>query len=448
MNPSSTLQPIRSIPVSGLKGRVKIPGDKSISHRAAIFGLLASGQTRVSGLLESDDVLNSLEAAKALGAIVTRQGNQWLIKGAGNGALLEPQGELDFGNSGTGCRLFMGLLGTYDFSSTFVGDASLSSRPMNRILDPVRLFGTQIISQTGDGNLPITIRGPQFAPPIEYRVPMPSAQVKSAILLAGLNAAGTTCVIEPIMTRDHTEKMLRGFGADLEITTDDKGVRTIYLKGQPTLNACDITVPGDPSSAAFVIVAALIVPDSNVVIPDVLMNPTRTGLITTLLEMGANIEITNERTSGGEDLADLVVTYSQLKGVEVPGERSASMIDEYPILAVAAAFAQGKTTMRDVGELRVKESDRLRAVANGLAANGVNMVEGNDFLIVEGNPMLKGLGGGKVETHLDHRIAMSFLVMGMAAEKPVVVDDGNIIATSFPQFLTLMDDLGAEFESV
>ena len=448
MSSSAPLRPLRSIPVKGLKGSVKIPGDKSISHRAAIFGLLANGETRVSGLLESEDVLNSMKAAQALGALVTRDGDEWVIKGAGNGALLQPAGDLDFGNSGTGCRLFMGLLASYDFPSTFIGDASLSSRPMNRILNPIALFGTQVLSQQGEGQLPITIHGPQFAAPVEYRVPMASAQVKSAVLLAGLNAPGITRVIEPIMTRDHTEKMLAGFGANIDISTDSDGVRTISLEGQPILQGQEITVPSDPSSAAFMIVAALIVPDSKITIPDVLMNPTRIGLITTLLEMGGNIEISNERSSGGEDLADLVVSSSDLKGVKVPGERSASMIDEYPVLAVAAAFAQGKTTMKDVGELRVKESDRLRAVANGLEANGVSFVEGNDFLIVEGNPMRSGTGGGKVETHLDHRIAMAFLVMGMAAEKPVTIDDGNIIATSFPQFLSIVDDLGAEIESV
>ncbi len=442
------MHPLRSIPVTALNGRVTIPGDKSISHRCAIFGLLGGGETRVAGLLESEDVINSLEAAKALGALVARDGSQWVIKGAGNGALLEPENKLDFGNSGTGCRLFMGLLGTYDFPSTFIGDPSLSSRPMNRILDPLRLFGTQILSQNGDGQLPITIRGPEFAAPVEYRVPMASAQVKSAVLLAGLNAPGITTVIEPVMTRDHTEKMLSGFGAQIEVTTDAGGIRTISLEGQCELSACKIQVPGDPSSAAFLVVAGLIVPDSKITIPDVLMNPTRTGLITTLLEMGGNIEITNQRTSGGEDLADLVVSYSELKGVPVPGERAASMIDEYPVLAVAAAFAEGKTTMRDIGELRVKECDRLSAMAIGLQANGIAIEEGKDFLVVEGNPGRQGTGGGKVETHHDHRIAMSFLVMGMAAQKPVTVDDSNIIATSFPQFLTMMDDLGAEMESV
>ena len=452
MSSDTIMHPLRSLPVnslnSGLVGTVKIPGDKSISHRSAIFGLLAAGETRISHLLQSEDVIHSINAAKALGASVRRQGDDWIIRGVGNGALLEPENQLDFGNSGTGCRLFMGMLGTYDFPSTYVGDPSLSSRPMNRILDPLRLFGTQILAQTGDGRLPITIQGPEFAAPVEYRVPMSSAQVKSAILLAGLNAPGISRVVEPIMTRDHTEKMLRGFGASIEVETDSQGVRTISLEGQCNLRGCDVIVPGDPSSAAFLVVAGLIIPDSKITIPNVLMNPTRTGLITTLLEMGGDIKIQNQRISGGEELADLVVTYSELKGVNVPGERAASMIDEYPILAVAAAFAQGKTSMREVGELRVKESDRLRAIARGLSANGVTLSEGNDFLVVEGNPKRNGLGGGKVETQRDHRIAMSFLIMGLAAQKPVTIDDSNIIATSFPQFLHMMDDLGAEMESI
>ena len=440
------LQPLMSRAISALSGIVEVPGDKSISHRCAIFGLLSAGETKITHMLESEDVLNSLYAARALGAIAEKVGDQWIIKGAGNGALLEPEHKLDFGNSGTGCRLFMGLLGTYDFPSTFIGDASLSSRPMNRILDPLKLFGTQVLSQQGDGRLPITIQGPEFAVPVNYRVPMASAQVKSAVLLAGLNAPGITQVIEPVMTRDHTEKMLTGFGAKVDINTNNAGDRTIELEGQCVLKGCEVQVPGDPSSAAFLIVAALIVPDSNITIRNVLMNPTRTGLITTLLEMGASINILNQRTSGGEELADLVVSSSELNGITVPAERSASMIDEYPILAVAAAFANGKTTMLDVGELRVKESDRLRAVADGLAANGVEYIEGKDFLIITGNPNKTGTGGGIVKTHHDHRIAMSFLIMGMATEKPVTVDDGNIIATSFPQFLPLMEELGADME--
>ena len=438
------MQPLISRTTQAICGNVEVPGDKSISHRSAIFGLLSTGTTKITHMLESEDVLNSLAAAQALGALVEKADDQWIIKGAGNGALLAPEHPLDFGNSGTGCRLFMGLLGTYDFPSTFMGDESLSSRPMNRIIDPLRMFGTQILSQQPNGRLPITIRGPEFPAPVKYRVPMASAQVKSAILLAGLNAPGITQVIEPVMTRDHTEKMLAGFGANITINTDSDGVRSIELEGQCSLHGGDIHVPGDPSSAAFLMVAALIVPDSKITIRNVLMNPTRTGLITTLLEMDANIDIVNERSSGGEALADLVVSASALKGVTVPGERSASMIDEYPILAVAAAFAEGKTTMLDVGELRVKESDRLQAVADGLGANGIEFTVGDDFLIVNGKPGNSGTGGGFVKTHHDHRIAMSFLILGMATQKPVIVDDGNIIATSFPQFLQLMQELGAD----
>ncbi len=349
-----------------LSGTARIPGDKSISHRSLLFGGLAAGETRIRGLLEGEDVLNSAKAARALGARVEKSGEEWVVRGTGNGLLLAPDGPIDFGNSGTGCRLFMGLVGTYDFPVTFLGDPSLSKRPMGRIIDPLKLFGTQVLDQAEGCRLPITIRGPRFAAPAEYRVPMPSAQVKSAVLLAGLNAPGTTTVVEPVMTRDHTEKMLKGFGASLEVETAKDGVRTIRLEGQGKLTGCAIQVPSDPSSAAFPIVAALIVPGSDVILENILMNPTRTGLITTLLEMGGNIEISNSRESGGETIADLRVRASDLKGVRVPGERSASMIDEYPVLAVAAAFAEGKTLMQDVGELRVKESDRLDAVARGL----------------------------------------------------------------------------------
>jgi 3-phosphoshikimate 1-carboxyvinyltransferase len=435
-----------------LTGNPVIPGDKSISHRSLIFGGLAAGETRISGLLEGEDVLNSGKAMQALGATVAKTGGEWVVTGTGNGLLLAPQTELDFGNSGTGCRLFMGLLGTYDFESTFVGDPSLSKRPMGRVLDPLKLFGTQVVRQAEGGRLPVTIRGPQFAAPVSYRVPMPSAQVKSAVLLAGLNAPGITTVIEPVMTRDHTEKMLAGFGAALEVETDADGVRHIRLEGQGTLTGQTIQVPSDPSSAAFPMVAALIVPGSDITLKNVLMNPTRTGLITTLIEMGGDIGITNRRESGGEEIADLRIRSSELKGVTVPGERSASMIDEYPVLAVAASFASGETVMEDVGELRVKESDRLAAVARGLEANGVDCEEGEDWLKVRGRPDGKGLGGAgsggvpAVATHLDHRIAMSFLVMGMASEKPVMVDDTNAIATSFPEFVDLMRGLGAGLE--
>ena len=437
-----------------LSGTAAVPGDKSISHRSVLLGGLASGTTRITGLLEGEDVLNSIKASRALGAQARKESDQWIVQGAGNGLLLEPGAAIDFGNSGTGCRLYMGLVGSYDFPVTFEGDASLSKRPMARIIDPLKLMGTQLVDSREGCRLPITIRGPRVAAPIEYRVPMPSAQVKSAVLLAGLNAPGITTVIEAVMTRDHSEKMLAGFGAAIEVETAADGTRTIRLQGQGRLTGCDIQVPSDPSSAAFPIVAALIVPDSDVSLPNILMNPTRTGLITTLLEMGADIEIANERESGGEMIADLRVHSSQLKGVTVPGSRSASMIDEYPVLAVAAAFAEGETVMEDVGELRVKESDRLAAVAEGLRANGVVCEEGKDWLKVTGTPGGKGLGGAgsgsvpPVATHLDHRIAMSFLVMGLAAEKPVMIDDASPIATSFPEFVPLMQGLGAALEAV
>ena len=437
-----------------LSGTAAVPGDKSISHRSVLLGGLASGTTRITGLLEGEDVLNSIKASRALGAQALKEGDQWIVQGTGSGLLLEPGAAIDFGNSGTGCRLYMGLVGSYDFPVTFEGDASLSKRPMARIIDPLKLMGTQLVDSREGCRLPITIRGPRVAAPIEYRVPMPSAQVKSAVLLAGLNAPGITTVIEAVMTRDHSEKMLAGFGAAIEVETAADGTRTIRLQGQGRLTGCDIQVPSDPSSAAFPIVAALIVPDSDVSLPNILMNPTRTGLITTLLEMGADIEIANERESGGEMIADLRVHSSQLKGVTVPGSRSASMIDEYPVLAVAAAFAEGETVMEDVGELRVKESDRLAAVAEGLRANGVVCEEGKDWLKVTGTPGGKGLGGAgsgsvpPVATHLDHRIAMSFLVMGLAAEKPVMIDDASPIATSFPEFVPLMQGLGAALEAV
>lgn len=429
-----------------LTGKATIPGDKSISHRSIIFGGLATGETRVRGLLEGEDVLASIEAMRTLGASIVRDGATWIVRGTGNGALLEPARALDFGNSGTGCRLFMGLLGTYDFVSAFTGDASLSRRPMGRILDPLQLMGTQVLEQAPGGRLPIRLRGARYANPIEYRVPVASAQVKSAVLLAGLNSAGVTTVVEPVMTRDHTEKMLAGFGAAIEVETNSDGVRRISVEGQGKLAGQPVTVPADPSSAAFAMVAGLVVPDSEVDIPGVLMNPTRTGLIDTLIEMGGSIEITNLRQSGGEQIADLVVRSSELKGVAVPGRRAASMIDEYPILAVAASFADGETFMQDVGELRVKESDRLAAVARGLEVNGVACEEGEDWLKVVGRPDGKGIGGGTVETHLDHRIAMSFLIMGLAAEKPVTIDDGAPIATSFPEFVDLMRGLGARLE--
>ncbi|MBK8456143.1 MAG: 3-phosphoshikimate 1-carboxyvinyltransferase [Phyllobacteriaceae bacterium] len=428
-----------------LSGSMRVPGDKSISHRAMMFGGLARGLTRVAGLLEGEDVLRTRDAMIAFGAKIEKRDGAWLIHGVGNGCLLEPAGPLDFGNAGTGSRLTMGLAGVYAMKTTFIGDASLQSRPMKRVLDPLRLMGVEVDASTGD-RMPLTLRGPRQATPIVYRVPMASAQVKSAVLLAGLNTPGVTTVIEPVMTRDHTEKMLAGFGAGLEIDTDAAGARHIHVHGHGDLTGQDIEVPGDPSSAAFPLVAALIVPGSDVTIDNVLMNPTRTGLIQTLREMGGRIELVNRRGAGGEDVADVRVRHSDLRGVTVPAERAPSMIDEYPVLAVAASFADGETRMLGLDELRVKESDRLAAVARGLEENGVDCAEGKDWLSVRGRPDGKGLGGGAVATHLDHRIAMSFLVMGLAAEKPVTVDDSTMIATSFPEFMGLMAGLGAEID--
>ena len=441
-------KPATSSRSSGLSGTVRIPGDKSISHRSFMFGGLASGETRISGLLEGEDVINTGRAMQAMGARIRKEGGQWIINGTGNGALLAPEEPLDFGNAGTGCRLTMGLVGVYDFESTFTGDASLSKRPMGRVLDPLREMGVQVKSAGGD-RLPVTLRGPKTPSPISYRVPMASAQVKSAVLLAGLNTPGITTVVEPVMTRDHTEKMLQGFGAGLSVETDKDGLRTIRLEGRGKLSGQVIDVPGDPSSTAFPLVAALLVPGSDITILNVLMNPTRTGLILTLQEMGGNIEVLNLRLAGGEDIADLRVRTSELKGVTVPQERAPSMIDEYPVLAVAACFAEGVTIMNGLDELRVKESDRLSAVADGLKLNGADCDEGRTSLTVRGRPDGKGLGcvsGGQVTTHLDHRIAMSFLVMGLASEHPVTVDDATMIATSFPEFMDLMAGLGAKIE--
>ena len=427
-----------------LRGVARVPGDKSISHRSFMFGGLASGVTRITGLLEGEDVMRTGEAMKAMGARIEKKDGEWIIDGVGNGALLQPEAPLDFGNAGTGSRLTMGLVGTYDMETTFVGDASLSGRPMGRVLEPLRQMGVQVLKAAPGDRMPITVRGPKHAAPITYRVPMASAQVKSAVLLAGLNTPGVTTVVEPIMTRDHTEKMLKGFGANLTVETDEQGVRHIFIEGQGKLTGQTIAVPGDPSSAGFPLVAALIVPGSDIVIENVLMNPTRTGLLLTLLEMGGNIDVLNPRNAGGEDVADLRVRSSELKGVTVPAARAPSMIDEYPVLAVAAAFAEGETLMEGPDELRVKESDRLAAVARGLEANGVDCTEGESTLAVRGRPGGKGLGGGTVETHLDHRIAMAFLVLGLATDKPVTVDDQAMIATSFPEFMGLMAGLGAE----
>ncbi|WP_026380010.1 3-phosphoshikimate 1-carboxyvinyltransferase [Afifella pfennigii] len=437
------VRPLTAHPSSALRGRVRVPGDKSISHRALMLGALTVGRTRVTGLLESEDILATGAAMRAFGATVERTGEgAWSVDGLGPAGLLEPEGPLDFGNAGTGARLAMGIAAAHPFASTFIGDASLSRRPMGRVLDPLRQMGAEVIARSGD-RLPLSIRGADPMAPIAYRVPVPSAQVKSAVLLAGLNIAGITAVIEPVATRDHTEKMLAGFGAEIEVGRNPDGETVIRLEGLPALRPQNIEVPADPSSAAFLIVAGLIVPDSDIVVEGVLLNERRTGLLEVLAEMGADIAIENERRTGGERLGDIRARTSRLKGVTVAAERAPSMIDEYPVLAVAAAFAEGRTVMHGLEELRVKESDRLAAVAAGLAANGVECEEGSASLGVTGVPGGQGLGGGRVATHLDHRIAMSFLVMGLAAEKPMTVDDAAIIATSFPGFAELLAGLGA-----
>ncbi|MDR6285965.1 3-phosphoshikimate 1-carboxyvinyltransferase [Methylopila jiangsuensis] len=418
-----------------------------MSHRALIFGLLAVGETRIEGLLEGEDVLATARACAALGAEVERLGEgRWRVRGVGVGGLRSPDAPLDFGNAGTGSRLMMGVVGGHPITATFDGDASLRSRPMRRILDPLALIGAEVTACAEGGKLPLTLKGPETALPITYETPMPSAQVKSAVLLAGLNAPGVTTVIEREATRDHTERMLRAFGAEVTVEPHGEHGRLIRLVGQPELRPAVVRVPADPSSAAFPLVAALIAPGSEVTLEGVMTNPLRTGLMLTLKEMGADIATENLREEGGEEVADLVVRAGPLKGVDVPPERAPTMIDEYPVLAVAAAFAEGETQMRGLHELTVKESDRLAAVHAGLVANGVAArVEGDD-LIVEGRGGVAG-GGAPVRTHLDHRIAMSFLVMGLGADAPVTVDDATMIATSFPTFLPLMTGLGAEMET-
>ncbi|MDO9439362.1 MAG: 3-phosphoshikimate 1-carboxyvinyltransferase [Beijerinckiaceae bacterium] len=425
-----------------LRGALKPPGDKSISHRALIFGLLCVGETPIEGLLEGDDVLRTADACRALGAHVERLGEgRWRVEGAGLGSLIQPAGALDFGNAGTGTRLMMGVVGGHAITATFDGDASLRKRPMRRILDPLVLMGVEVLSEAEGGRCPIVIKGTAEPAPIEYRSPVASAQLKSAILLAGLNSPGRTTVIESEASRDHTEKMLAYFGAKIASVPEGEHGRRITLEGRPELKPRAVIVPADPSSAAFPLVAALIVPGSEVTIEGMMMNPLRIGLLTTLLEMGADIEIAHPRIEGGEDVADLKVRHSKLHGVDVPADRAPSMIDEYPVLAVAAAFATGQTRMRGLAELRVKESDRLAAVAAGLAGAGVDHAIEGDDLIVRGTG--KVAGGATVATHLDHRIAMSFLVMGLASEAPVTIDDAAMIATSFPTFRPALERLGA-----
>lgn len=428
---------------AALKGRVRVPGDKSVSHRALILGGLSVGETRIEGLLEGDDVLRTAGAMRALGCEVQRDGaGRWRVYGAGVGGLAEPGDVLDFGNSGTGARLLMGAVACHPMTAFFTGDASLRRRPMGRILAPLAQMGATSASRSG-GRLPLALTGGTLVP-IEYRLPVPSAQVKSAILLAGLGTQGTTTVLEPERTRDHTERMLTHFGAQVTGEDAGSGVWAVTLRGCPELKGAAITVPGDPSSAAFLAVAALIVPGSVVRIEGVGLNPLRTGLYTTLAEMGADIAYENRRVEGGEPVADLVVKSSALTGVDVPPERAPSMIDEYPILSIAAACARGRTVMRGLGELRVKESDRLGAIAAGLGANGITCAIEGDTLSVEGcGEGARVPGAGTVETRMDHRIAMSFLILGLAAKAPVTVDDTRMIETSFPGFEALMAQLGA-----
>jgi len=430
---------------TNLRGTAEIPGDKSVSHRALIFGAMAIGETVITGLLEGEDVLDTAKAMRALGAIVTRDDDgTWRVHGVGTGGFMEPNHVIDCGNSGTGCRLIMGAVATHPFATTFTGDASLRSRPMGRILDPLALFGTTSAGRS-EGRLPLTLIGARDPLPVTYTLPVASAQVKSAVLLAGLNAPGTTTVIEPEPTRDHTERMLRGFGATVDIEETPEG-RAIHLYGQPELNPCSVAVPRDPSSAAFPVVAALLTEGSEIHIPGVSRNPTRDGLYRTLIEMGGDLSFTNDREEGGEPVADLTVRHSVLSGVTVPAERAASMIDEYPILSVAAAFATGQTVMEGVGELRVKESDRIVAMEAGLQANGVTTASTEDTFTVTGHAGNGVPGGATVATHLDHRIAMSFAVMGMAAEQSITIDDATPIATSFPTFQPLMNSLSAQVD--
>jgi 3-phosphoshikimate 1-carboxyvinyltransferase len=431
--------------VSGpLTGEVRVPGDKSISHRALILGALAVGETCISGLLEGEDVLNTAKAMRALGARVERTGSfAWVVRGVGVAGFAQPDAALDFGNSGTGCRLAMGAVAGCPITATFDGDASLRSRPMRRVLDPLELMGARLAASGQGGRLPLTLTGARDPLPLFYRTPVASAQIKSAVLLAGLAAPGVTTVIESEASRDHTELMLKHFGANVVSMQEGSHGRRIALTGQPELHGAEVVVPADPSSAAFPIVAALIVEGSDLVLSDVMTNPLRTGLFKTLREMGGQIEESDVRGHTGEPMAQLRVRASKLRGVEVPPERAPAMIDEYLVLAVAASFAEGTTIMRGLQELRVKESDRLEATASMLRVNGVKVEISGDDLIVEGRGHVPG--GGIVATHMDHRIAMSALVMGLASDKPVRVDDTGFIATSFPDFIPMMRAIGAEF---
>ncbi len=426
----------RSAPISG---RVKVPGDKSISHRALILAALAIGRTRIKGLLEAEDVFATARAVQALGAEVTQFDDIFEVHGQGVGGLKAPEGPLDFGNSGTACRLMLGVIAGHRMRAELTGDASLCRRPMGRVLDPLIAMGLKVEGR-GD-TLPRNVEGTDEILPIVYELPVPTAQVKSSILLAGLHAPGSTTVIEPLPTRDHTERMLRAFGADVTVEDRAGGARAVTVCGDAELTGADVVVPADPSSAAFLIAAGLICPGSEMVVENMLMNRTRIGFIDTLKAMGADIDVIGLRDEAGEPVGDLRVRASALRGVHVPPERVPSMIDEYPVLAMLAAFAEGETRMEGLAELRVKESDRLGATAAGLAACGVEAsIEGDNF-IVRGAGAVRG--GGLVKTHMDHRIAMAFLVLGLGAEEPVTIDDAGMIATSFPGFGPLLSGLGA-----
>ena len=435
-------QPLTASRSARLTGRARVPGDKSISHRALILGALATGRTRITGLLEAEDVMATAEAVAALGAEVTRSNGSVEVTGQGVGGLLAPRAPLDFGNSGTGSRLMLGVVAGHDIEAEFTGDASLCRRPMGRVLQPLNLMGLAV--EDARATLPLKVRGTADLIPIVYDLPVPSAQVKSAILLAGMHAPGRTTVVEPLPSRDHTERMLGHFGAELIAEDLENGGRAVTICGDAELHGAAISVPGDPSSAAFLIAAGLICANSDILIEGVLMNPTRSGFIDTLREMGADIELLDLRHQGGEPVADLRVRASALRGVSVPGERAPSMIDEYPMLACLAAFAEGETRMEGLSELKVKESDRLAATEAGLKACGVEAHAEGDDLIVQGGGSVRG--GGVVETHMDHRIAMAFLTLGLGAQKPVTVDDTTMIATSFPSFMQLMTKLGADFK--
>ncbi len=440
------MRPRRFAAAGPLRGTIKVPGDKSISHRAVMFGALAVGETRVTGLLEGEDVMATADAMRAMGATITRTDDgEWRISGVGVGGLLQPERALEMGNSGTSTRLLMGLIASHGITATFTGDASLSKRPMGRVIDPIAQMGAEISATPGirgSQTLPLMIRGASPAVPIAYRLPVASAQVKSAVLLAGLNTPGVTTVIEPVPTRDHSERMLTGFGADLTVEEQD-GERIIKLRGPADLKPQVIEVPGDPSSAAFFIVAALIVPGSELVIENVGLNPTRAGLVDVLRRMGGRIEELNPRVVGGEPVADLKVSHSQLRGITVDPAIAPSMIDEFPILFVAAALAEGRTVTSGLDELRVKESDRLAVMATALTAAGARVEEREDGLIIDGTggAPLPGGSAAAIATHLDHRIAMSMAIAGLASTAGVEVDDTRPIATSFPNFEALLDGL-------